>query len=784
GWSSGPAQLGYGDGDEATVVSFGPDPMNKFITTYFRHKFFIEDPAVWVSLTLDLLRDDGAVVYLNGLEVHRNNMPAGAIGYQTPAFNGSAAETTFLRTILSPSDLVAGTNVVAVEMHQDSPTSSDISFDLRLLGVPAGLPLALTRGPYLQVGTPTGGIVRWRTDIAADGVVFYGTDPTNLNNVALQSTLTNEHVVQLSSLIPGTKYYYSIGSSARTLAGGQDYWFVTSPEPGTPKPTRLWVLGDPGTAGNGSAARQISTRDAFYNFSATNGAADLWFMLGDNAYDTGLDSEYQRAVFDLYPATLRNLFLWTALGNHETGQSTTATTFPYLDIFTLPQNGEAGGVASGTEKYYSFDYANIHFVCLDSMTSGRSGTSPMAQWLQDDLTTTTQQWVIAFFHHPPYTKGNHDSDAESDLIQIRQNIIPILEAGGVDLVLNGHSHAWERSYLLDGHYGFSSTLTESMKLDGGDGRADGTGSYRKNAEGRGVVYNVAGSAGQATGGSLNHPAHFLSLNELGTLVIDVNSNRLDALFLNSSGVVRDRYALVKPLPAPPANLIARTVSETAIALSWMDATATELGFIVERSLDGTNFTQMAALPANTTNLLDVPLPIGVTFFYRVLAFSPSGQSDFSNIASATTGSGGLIPVAPSSLAAASDNGIVHYRSQIILRWRDNSTNETGFQIERSNDGEFYESIATVGANANHYADHGLETATAYFYRVRSINAAGASPPSNLAADITHPQLQIVAVGATVTFHGGVEGAPPVRYQWRYRGAPISGETNESLTLVN
>ena len=257
------------------------------------------------------------------------------------------------------------------------------------------------------------------------------------------------------------------------------------------------------------------------------------FMLGDNAYNTGTDTEYQRAVFDMYPAVLRNTFLWPTLGNHETAQSTTATSFPYLDIFSLPQNGEAGGVASGTEKYYSFDYANIHFVCLDSMTSGRTATTPMAQWLQNDLATTTQQWVIVFFHHPPYTKGSHDSDAESDLMQIRENLLPILEAGGVDLVLGGHSHCWERSFLIDGHYGFSGTLTETMKIDGGDGRPDGTGAYRKNSQGRGVVYNVAGNAGQATGGPLNHPAHFLSLNELGSLVIDGNSASSRLLFTST-----------------------------------------------------------------------------------------------------------------------------------------------------------------------------------------------------------------------------------------------------------
>ena len=99
----------------------------------------------------------------------------------------------------------------------------------------------------------------------------------------------------------------------------------------------------------------------------------------------------------------------------------------------------------------------------------------------------------------------------------------------------GHSHVYERSYLLDGHYGLSSTLTESMKIDGRSGREEETGAYQKNEEGRGVVYTIAGSAGQALGGPLNLPAHFISLNELGTVVVDVQGNRLEAKFLNSDG---------------------------------------------------------------------------------------------------------------------------------------------------------------------------------------------------------------------------------------------------------
>ena len=127
---------------------------------------------------------------------------------------------------------------------------------------------------------------------------------------------------------------------------------------------------------------------------------------------------------------------------------------PYYEAHVLPTGGEAGGVSSGTEAYYSFDYANVHFIVLDSMDSSRAPGSAMLTWLQADLSGTTQEWVIVYFHHPPYTKGSHDSDSAADsggrLVAMRENVLPILEAGGVDLVLGGHSHIYERSYPLLG----------------------------------------------------------------------------------------------------------------------------------------------------------------------------------------------------------------------------------------------------------------------------------------------------------------------------------------------
>ena len=134
GWASGPAELGYGDGDEQTVLGYGGDKTNKYRTAYFRHEFNATDVSTIDNATVELLRDDGAVVYLNGQELFRSNMKTGPIDYLTPSLTvvGGSSESTFFPYVIDPEKLVEGTNVIAVEVHQTSGTSSDISFDLKL----------------------------------------------------------------------------------------------------------------------------------------------------------------------------------------------------------------------------------------------------------------------------------------------------------------------------------------------------------------------------------------------------------------------------------------------------------------------------------------------------------------------------------------------------------------------------------------------------------------------------------------------------------------------------
>ncbi len=548
-WASGPAQLGYGDGDEATVVSYGPNSSAKYITTYFRHTFNIADINSFNGFLLRLKKDDGAVVYANGTEIVRANMSQGTVSYTTVAYAGIGGSEEVLRfeQDLPKNTFITGTNTIAVEIHQDAATSSDLSFELELTGLDANP--SVHRGPMIQIVTPTSAVIKWRTDVPSDSRVRFGAAPGALDGLVDDATLSVEHEITVPNLVPATTYYYSIGTSTSELAGNSpDHFFKTHPTQDSLAPFRIWAIGDAGT----TTADQVRVRNAYAAHTATQ-KADLWLMLGDNAYWQGRDMDYQEGIFKIYGDQLRNTELWPAPGNHDyySGANASSGSGPYFNTFALPKLAQAGGVPSNTEAYYSFDYGKVHFICIDSDGSPRAVGGAMYNWLVNDLTyaQANSEWIIAYFHHPPYTKGTHNSDTEAQLIEMRTNFVPLLEQYGVDLVLNGHSHTYERSFLIDNHIGLSSTFDPlTMRLDGGNGN---TTPYVKPGDlpgHKGTVYTVCGVSGKKGTGALNHPAMSMSTGaHWGSLVIDVAGLTLHTKFLNDVGAVIDQFTIQKQI---------------------------------------------------------------------------------------------------------------------------------------------------------------------------------------------------------------------------------------------
>lgn len=403
----------------------------------------------------------------------------------------------------------------------------------------------LTRGPYLNLSTTNSIYVRWRTNVATDSKVKFGTSAASLISSKTDVILTTEHIVQLTGLTSNTKYFYSIGSSTTVLQADTGNYFLTNPAVGSTGPVRIWTIGDFGVNSNA----QNLVRDAYRNYTGTT-PTNIWMWVGDNAYNDGTDAEYSTNVFAKYPYQMKNMVIWPATGNHDLHTANASTqTGPYFDIFTLPEAGEAGGRASGTEAYYSFNYANIHFICLESTDAVfRATGGAMMTWLTNDLAANVQRWTIVYFHHPPYSKGSHDSDVDIEMQEVRTNVIPVLENYKVDLVLAGHSHAYERSMMLKGHFGLESTFNATtMAVNSGSGIYPA--SYTKSPPSfAGTVYVVCGTSGQignTTTGWPHNAMYSSSVSVYGSLVIDVLGDRLDCKFLTYTGSIFDQFTIQK-----------------------------------------------------------------------------------------------------------------------------------------------------------------------------------------------------------------------------------------------
>jgi hypothetical protein len=176
-WSTGTAPLGYPAGAPiSTVIGYGPNSSAKYITTYFRRQFNVPNPSAFTNLLLEVLRDDGVILYLNGTEVFRNNMPAGAVTYSTFA-SDTVDPDSYLSYTLSTTLLLPGVNTIAAEIHQSTLTSSDIALDVGL----SGLSVSNASGFNLvYISTPKDGAVFSNlTDIVVTATALSGSDPVS-----------------------------------------------------------------------------------------------------------------------------------------------------------------------------------------------------------------------------------------------------------------------------------------------------------------------------------------------------------------------------------------------------------------------------------------------------------------------------------------------------------------------------------------------------------------------------------------------------------------------------
>ncbi len=279
-WDPGVYGVGY-DSPAGSNPLITTNVLPATSSVYTRAEFIIADVTAVDNLFLRAEWDDGYMAWINGVEVFRSpQMPTpGTPFWNTPATLHESSNGPFpdygefndISDVARP-ELHDGVNVLAIGVWNAVLPSSDLVLVPQLL---MNVPAMLSRGPYLQIGTDTGMVVRWRTSAPTNSRVVYtpaGGAPVVVDDLAPAT----EHIVSLVGLSPATQYFYSVGTTTEVMAGDDpDHYFRTAPTPGARQPIRFWTLGDSGTANINAEA----VRDAYLAFAGTR-HTDLWLMPG------------------------------------------------------------------------------------------------------------------------------------------------------------------------------------------------------------------------------------------------------------------------------------------------------------------------------------------------------------------------------------------------------------------------------------------------------------------------------------------------------------------------
>lgn len=290
----------------------------------------------------------------------------------------------------------------------------------------------LHRQPYLQQVGDRSALLVWtakhdspmqvRVQLAGGGLPVYE-GSSEIDPTVPRRGRVLQHVASLEGLEPASTYCWSVRDEdgAVTQAAG----FRTAPAPDSGRAVTFVALGD---MGSGSPAQRA------VRAQVENVPFDLLLTTGDNAYPNGTLDELERNFFDVYRRVLRSKPVFPTSGNHD---YRTADAAPFRQVFALPENGRPAGL----ERWYSYDFGDVHFVALDTEQIGHAQT----EWLEHDLRENDLPWVVVYAHKPAYSSGVHGSDQ-----RVREVFGPIFARHRVPLVLAGHDHHYERTKPIDG----------------------------------------------------------------------------------------------------------------------------------------------------------------------------------------------------------------------------------------------------------------------------------------------------------------------------------------------
>jgi hypothetical protein len=478
------------------------------------------------------------------------------------------------------------------------------------------VPVVAIRQPYVQNVRTDRANIMWATQSPGAAFVEFTSDGRTYKRVAAQSRVFfpaetglaseyTQYTALLSRLAPNTAYVYYPTVNGEIIGTGTQFRTAGA------GPFKFLVLGDSGmgTPEQARVAAQLAKE-----------SASFLLHVGDIAYGHGNFAEFQRFHFDVYGDTMSRLPFFTAPGNHEYA---TRNAMPYMSLHCCPSETVPSGEKG---RYYSFDWGNVHFVSLDSNSKNPDGTygalgkaiwdnGQMLNWLDRDLKSTRQFWRIVFFHHPAYAGGTNMGDPNE--LDVLHNLIPILEANGVQLVFNGHEHNYQRTFSIrDGAPVADGTGTVYVTSGGGGGSRIATNSAL-------ILYNPVPIPQSAVQNKINH-----------YVKTEVNGLGLTIRAISDIGIEFDTIT-IKPAPVVdskrPVTFDAGGNAGSLIHIrGWNLASQEVLASALSATLAGTSLVinemvipLVYVSPTQVTGLL--PIKLSGSFSFAV--FTPNGRID-------------------------------------------------------------------------------------------------------------------------------------------------------------
>ncbi len=359
-------------------------------------------PTGWFALTADV-RGDSIKIYLNSTLIFSTvdadkDLPQGSVGFTCYAHNGA-----YFDSVLVSEERIVYQKPIETISYVD-------------------------RAPYIQIPKQESVQIAWRSKDKVLGKVEFG-ESLAYGRIVSEDTSSHKHLLFLSNLQPNTRYYYRVLNDAQVIAEGDTF---RTAKPDSIDKVSLVIWGDSGTGGE-AQFRMASLLE--------EQAVDFCLHVGDVSQSNG--SEYDNIFFKPYQNIVRSRCIFTSIGNHDTYFNNAAT---YLDDFYLPHNNP-----DSTERYYSFNWGNVHCIALNSMED-ISPASKQYAWLVSDLSSDFRKrttWTFVYFHYPPYCQG---WDTWAGDVATQQYWVPLFEQYKVDMVFNGHTHDYERGYLNGVYY--------------------------------------------------------------------------------------------------------------------------------------------------------------------------------------------------------------------------------------------------------------------------------------------------------------------------------------------